>query len=97
MFGNIDFRFFESFEFWKIMFLVSFGICNDDLNVSMRFSVVFCKYEHIKKYFLGFVEISEMFDFYIFFVLKWSPHPHPHPRRQKKSCEGANKLEKTHV
>ena len=32
------------------VFLVSFGQHIDVLNVSMRFNVVFCIYEHISKY-----------------------------------------------
>ena len=43
----------DLFVFW-----VCFGLYIDALNVSMRFSVIFCIYEHIRKDILGYIRTS---------------------------------------
>ena len=44
-----------------LVLLVCFGLNINVLTVSMRFSVIFCTYEHIFKYTLSFFDKSEMF------------------------------------
>ena len=44
--------------------LMCFGLYIDLLNVSMRFGVIFCIYEHIKKYM--FRDVSEKFEMFGF-------------------------------
>ena len=39
-----------------LVFLVCFGLYIDVLGVSMRFSIIFCMYEHIKKCIFGFFQ-----------------------------------------
>ena len=76
------------------MFWVCFGLYMDVLSVSMRFSVIFCIYEHIQKYICGFFENLDVSKFeYCLYQNgpKWFL-PHPHPRRQQKSPVRGQKM-----
>ena len=71
------------------MFLVGLGLYIYVLNVSMRFGVVFCIYEHILKTYLGFFQKNindfSKFDFSSIKMVLNGLHPNPHPWLQQKS------------